>query len=162
MRRKGAYSTADLLAVTRRLYNILDIQLRVPGQQDGLLAVIGPHPAEQVVLVIGTSSSKSFIFMVGALVINARIIILVLLIVILRGNMLRRCYLIGIRPLIWLVDIKQLVSLVIMLAEIMYTETFLDYTCSLVSRQKLDRIVIDKGHLTITTSNYRLCITQLD
>jgi superfamily II DNA helicase RecQ len=83
MRRKGAYSAADLLAVARRLYNAPDIQLRVPGQRDGLLIVMGPHPAEQVVLVIRTSSGKSLIFMVGASVTDARTTILVLPMVIL-------------------------------------------------------------------------------
>jgi hypothetical protein len=48
-----------------------------------------------------------------------------------------------------------------MLVEVVYTEIFLDYACGLVSRQKLDRIVIDKGHLIITTSDYCLCIAQL-
>jgi hypothetical protein len=43
----------------------------------------------------------------------------------------------------------------------MYTKTFLDYTRGLVSRQKLDRIIIDKGYLTITTSDYYPCIAQL-
>jgi hypothetical protein len=81
--------------------------------------------------------------------------------VILRGNILRYYYLISIRPLIWLVDCKQLVLLVIILAETMCTETFLDYTRSLVTWQKLDRIVINKGHLTITTSNYYPYIAQL-
>ena len=100
MRKKGAYSVTDLLAVTRRLYNAPDMQLRVPGQRDGLLAVIGPYPAEQVILVIGTGSSKSLIFIVGASVVDARTMILVLLIVILQGDMLRRYHLIGIRPLI--------------------------------------------------------------
>jgi hypothetical protein len=72
--------------------------------------------------------------------------------------MLRRYHLISIRPLIWLVDYKQLALLVIMLAEAIYTKTFLDYARGLVSRQKLDQIVINKGHLTITTSDYRPCI----
>jgi superfamily II DNA helicase RecQ len=44
---------------------------------------MGPHLAEQVVLVIETGSSKSLIFIIGALVIDAQTIILVLLIVIL-------------------------------------------------------------------------------
>jgi hypothetical protein len=82
--------------------------------------------------------------------------------VILRDNILRYCYLISIRLLIWSVDIKQSASLVIILAEAMCTKTFLNYTRGLVSRQKLDRIVIDKGHLIITTSDYCLCIAQLD
>jgi hypothetical protein len=48
-----------------------------------------------------------------------------------------------------------------MSAEAVCTETFLDYARGLVSRQKLDRIMIDKGYLTITTSDYRPCIAQL-
>jgi hypothetical protein len=76
------------------------MQLQVPGQRDGFLTVIRPYPAEQVVLVIGTSSSKSFIFIIDALVADTRTIILVLPIVILRDNILRHYYLIGIRPLI--------------------------------------------------------------
>ena len=72
--------------------------------------------------------------------------------------MLRHCHLIGIWPLIWSVNIKQSALLVIVSAEAVCTETFLDYACGLVSRQKLDRIVIDEGHLTITTSDYCLCI----
>ena len=94
---------------------------------------MGPHPAEQVVLVIGTGSGKSLIFIVGVSVIDTRTTILVLPMVILRGNILRYYYLIGIRPLIWSVDYKQSVSLVIILIEAVYTETFLDYTRDLVS-----------------------------
>ena len=42
MRRRGAYSEADLLAIARRLYNTPDLRFRVPGQRRGVLAVIGP------------------------------------------------------------------------------------------------------------------------
>lgn len=161
MRRKGAYSAADLLDVARRLHNDPGMQLRVPGQRDGLLAVMGPQPAEQVILVIGTGSGKSLIFMVGASVADARTTILVLPMVVLRGELLRRCQLIGIRPLIWSAECKQSASLVVVSAEAVCTEAFLTYACVLVSRQKLDRIVIDEGHLTITTSDYRQCMAQL-
>ena len=150
-----------LFRSARRLYNAPDMQLRVPGQRDGLLAVMGPYPAEQVVLVIGTGSGKSLVFMVGASVTDARTTILVLPMVILRVDMLKRCHLVGIRPLIWSADIKQSASLVIVSAEAACTETFLDYARGLVSQQKLDRIVIDEGHLTITTSDYRPCMAQL-
>ena len=57
-RRLGAYSVADLVTITRTLYNEPNLQLRVPRQRDGLLAVMGPHPAEQVVLVLGTGSGN--------------------------------------------------------------------------------------------------------
>jgi hypothetical protein len=71
MRKKKAYSAANLLAVTYKLYNALDMQLQVLEQQNSLLAVIKPYLAKQVVLVIKTSSSKSLIFIVSTLVTNA-------------------------------------------------------------------------------------------
>ena len=100
MRRKGAYSEANLLAVARKLYNTPDLQFRVPGQRNRVLTVMGPQPAEQVVLVIGTGSGKTMVVILRAVITNAGIIILVLLIVALRGDMLRRFYEVGIRPLV--------------------------------------------------------------
>jgi hypothetical protein len=81
MRKRGAYFKANLLAVARKLYNALDLQFRVPSQRNSVLAVIGPWPAEQVVLVIGTGSRKTIVIMLGATIANASITILVLLIV---------------------------------------------------------------------------------
>ncbi|KAF8850095.1 hypothetical protein BDZ45DRAFT_752055 [Acephala macrosclerotiorum] len=125
MRKRGVYTKTDLLVVARKLYNAPDLQFRVPGQWNGVFAVMGPQPVEQVVLVIGTD--------------------FVLPMVALRGDILRRFYQVGIRPLVWSVDCKRSTSLVIVSVEV-----------------KLDRIVIDKSHLTITASDYRLCIVQLD
>ncbi|KAH7400504.1 telomere-associated putative RecQ-like protein usher [Cadophora sp. MPI-SDFR-AT-0126] len=42
----GAYSEADLLAVARKLYNKPDLQFRVPGQRNSVLAIMGPYSAE--------------------------------------------------------------------------------------------------------------------
>jgi hypothetical protein len=63
-----------------------------------------PQLAEQVVLVIGTSSGKTLVVMIGATIVDARTIILVLLIVTLQGDILRRFHEVSIRPLIWSVD----------------------------------------------------------
>ena len=46
-----------------------------------MLAIIGPQLAEQVVLVIGTSFGKTLVVMIGAVVVDARTTILVLLMV---------------------------------------------------------------------------------
>ncbi|KFY96400.1 hypothetical protein V500_02461 [Pseudogymnoascus sp. VKM F-4518 (FW-2643)] len=161
VRRRGAYSGADLEAVACRLYNTLQMKLRVPGQRDGLLAMMGPHPAEQVLLVMGTGSGKSLLFMVGASVADARTTILVLPMVALRGDMLDRCRRVGIQPLIWSIERRDSASLVIMSAEAVCTESFLEYAHLLVNRQQLDRIVIDECHLTITANDYRKCMSQL-
>jgi hypothetical protein len=42
LRRKGAYSEADLLAVAQRLYNDPSLQFRIPGQRSSVLAIMGP------------------------------------------------------------------------------------------------------------------------
>ena len=70
-----------------------------------------------MVLVIGTGSGKTLVVIISAAIIDARTTLLVLLIVALRGDMLRRFYEVGIRPLIWSVDCKRSASLVIVLAE---------------------------------------------
>ncbi|KFZ19431.1 hypothetical protein V501_00670 [Pseudogymnoascus sp. VKM F-4519 (FW-2642)] len=161
VRRRGAYSRADLEAVACRLYNTPQMKLRVPGQQDGLLAMMGPHLAEQVLLVMGTGSGKSLLFMVGASVADAQTTILVLPIVALCGDMLDRCRYVGIQPLIWSIKSRDSASLVIMSAEAVCTESFLEYAHLLVNRQQLDRIVIDECHLTITANDYCKCMSQL-
>ncbi|PVH72424.1 hypothetical protein DL98DRAFT_596007 [Cadophora sp. DSE1049] len=127
MRRKGAFSEVDLLAVARKLYNAPNLQFRVLCQRNGVLAIMGPQPAEQVVLAIGTGSGKTLVVIIGAAVANAGTIILVLPMVALQGDMLRRLHQVGIRPLIWSVGCKQSASLVIVSAEAACTQGFLEH-----------------------------------
>ena len=75
--------------------------------------------------------------------------------------MLRRFYQVGIRPLIWSMDCKRSALLVIVSAEAACTQGFLEYCHIQVSKQRLARIVVDEGHLTIIASDYRLCMAQL-
>jgi superfamily II DNA helicase RecQ len=126
-----------------------------------VLTIIGPQPAEQVVLVIGTGSGKTLPIMISAVVVDSRTTILVLPMVALRGNILRRFHEVGIRPLIWSVDCKQSALLVIVLAEAVCTQSFLEYCHIQVSKQELACIILDEGHLTITASDYQPCIAQL-
>src|ERR1700712_5681093 len=95
VRRRGAYAEADLLAVARKLYSAPGLQFRVPGQRRGVLAIMGPQPAKQVVLVIGTSLGKTLVVMIGAAIADAGTTILVLLMVALQGDMLRHFHEVG-------------------------------------------------------------------
>jgi Lhr-like helicase len=160
-RKRGAYSEADLLSVARKLYSSPGLQFRVPGQRRGILAVLGPRSAEQVVLVLGTGSGKTLVFLVGAAIADAGTTILVLPAVALRGDMIRRCHQVGIRPLIWTLDCRQSASLVIVSAEAACTQSFLEYAHRLVNSQELARIVVDEAHFTITANDYRECMSQL-
>lgn len=159
--RQGAYSEVDLLVAARKLVGNPSLQFRVPGQRKGVLAVLGPRPAEQVVLVSGTGSGKSLVFLAGTAVTDARTTLLILPTVALRGDMLRRCRQVGIRPLVWTVSSTQAAPLVIVSVEAACTESFLTYARMLARRQDLDRIVIDEAHLTITASDYRPLMLQL-
>lgn len=161
MRRKGAYSEADLLTVARKLHSAPNMKFRAPGQRNGVIAIMGSQLAEQVVLILGTGSGKSLVFQVGAMVADARTTILILPAVVLRSDMLRRCQQVGIQPLIWSVGCNQSSSLVVESAEAACTEGFLEYAHTLVRGQELDRIVVDESQLTITASNYRPCMSQL-
>ena len=100
LRRRGAYSEADLLAVARRLYHDLALQFRAPDQRNGVLAIMGPQSAEQVILVLGTGTSKTLVVIISAAVAGAGTTILILPTIALRGNMLGRFHKVGIRPLI--------------------------------------------------------------
>ena len=161
LRKRASYLEADFTAVARRLLGAPGMKLRVPGQRDGLLAIMGPHAAEQVVLVLGTGSGKSLTFMVGAAMADAQTTILILPMVALRRDMLRRCLEMGIRPLVWSVDCSDTARLVIVSAEAACSSSFLEYAQRLVGRQKLDRVVVDECHLTVTTGDYRPHMSQL-
>jgi hypothetical protein len=161
LRRRGAYSKADLLAVARNLYHNPALQFRVPGQRNGVLAIMGPQPAEQVILVLGTGASKTLVVIISTAIAGAGTTILILPTVALRGDILGRFYKVGIRPLIWSVGCKQSASLVIVSAEAACTQSFLEYCHQEVSKQRLARIIVDKGYLTITASDYRPYIGQL-
>jgi superfamily II DNA helicase RecQ len=88
MRKKGAYCEADLLTVARRLHNAPNMQFWVLGQRNGVIAIMGPQPAEQVVLILGTGSGKILVFQVGTAVADAWTTILVLPAVALQDDML--------------------------------------------------------------------------
>ena len=105
---------------------------------------MGPQPVEQVVLVLGTGSGKTLPVLIGTAVSDAGTTILILPMVALRADMLRRFHAVGIRYLIWSVDCKRTASLVIVSAEAACSQSFLEYAHVLVSKQKLDRIVLDE------------------
>jgi hypothetical protein len=161
LRSRPLEKESGLLAVARELHNDPDLQLRGPGQRDAMLAVMGPKAAEQVVVVLGTGSGKSLIVMVAAALEGAGTTIMVLPTVALRGNMLERVAKMGIRTILWSPGQTRSAPLVIVSAEAACTEGFDEYVVRLESRQRLDRIVIDECHLTITANDYRKSMKYL-
>jgi Orsellinic acid/F9775 biosynthesis cluster protein D/Helicase conserved C-terminal domain/DEAD/DEAH box helicase len=160
-RKRGVYSEADLLTIARKVYQTPDLQLRVPGQQAAVLAVLGPQRAEQVIVILATGSGKTLIIILGVMLADARTTILILPLVALRNDMLRRFDEAGIKPLIWTPVIMRSASLVIVSVEAACSEQFVGYAQRLVMQQQLDRIIIDECHLTVTASDYRSHMAEL-
>ena len=98
---------------------------------------------------------------VAASLAGAGTTVLILPTMALRGNMVGRLDEVRLRHHVWERESKRVAPVVIISAEAAYIDGFLDYAHRLVDRQQLDRIVIDKCHLTITASNYRRSIAIL-
>jgi len=120
-----------------------------------MLAMMGPGAAEQVVVVLATGSGKTLIVMVAAVLEGAGTTIVVLPTVALRGNMLSRLAGVGLKPVLWAPGETRSGSLVLVSAEAACKMSFLEYAQRLEARQKLDRIVVDECHLTITATYWR-------
>ena len=161
VRKRKGYSASELTTMARSLLRVHDLKLREPGQRRGLMAVLGAKAVEQVVVVLGTGSGKSLLFMLGVSAIEAETTILILPMVSLRRDMLRRCLEVGIRPVVWQAGLSEKAKLVIVSAEAACTQSFLEYAHYLNRRQQLDRVVIDECHLTVTASDYRPRMLEL-
>jgi hypothetical protein len=81
--------------------------------------------------------------------------ILVLLLVFLQRDLLRRVQELGIDHLVWLPSEQQDAPLVFVTIKAVYTKQFRTYAYKLAATQDLGRIMFDEAHLTITASDYR-------
>ncbi|RAL58160.1 hypothetical protein DID88_002364 [Monilinia fructigena] len=160
-RQRQGYSEEDLLQVAQRLFSSVPFQFRQPGQRRGVLTTFGTTFHEQVILILGTGSGKTLIPMLSASLADASTTIMIIPMVALRIDMIKRFNAVGIPSVVWSVECRETPPLVIVSAEAVCNDSFLEYAQGLVFRQKLDRIIMDECHLTITTSEYRSCMTQV-
>jgi superfamily II DNA helicase RecQ len=139
-------------AVAQKLHNNRTMRLREPGQSEAVLAVMGPGAAKQVIAVLATGSGKSLIFMVSAALEGAGTTIVIISKLALRGNVLARVAKTGIRTITWGPGEKRSALLVVMSPEAACKMSFLEYAHGLEMKRKLDCIVIDESHLTVTAT----------
>jgi superfamily II DNA helicase RecQ len=148
-----------LLGGLRKLYQNEEIQWKSAEQEQALTVIMSW--TEQVVAILPTGAGKTALVMVPCTLPDAGITVLVLPLVSLRGDLLRRIQELGIDHLEWLPGERREASLVLISVEAASTKDFLKYAQSLVTQQKLDRIVIDECHLTVTAAEYRPSIVEL-
>ncbi|KYK58877.1 hypothetical protein DCS_00004 [Drechmeria coniospora] len=76
----------DILAAARYIYRDPKLEFRTPGQRAAAMAMLAPDLPDQLIVVLGTGSGKSLLFIVGTLVQDAGVTIVVIPQVALRGN----------------------------------------------------------------------------
>ncbi|KAG6248565.1 hypothetical protein E4U49_008391 [Claviceps purpurea] len=161
LRARPTQNAGALQAVARQLYNDPTMKFRQPGQRDAMLAMLGPRATDQVVAVLATGSGKTLLYMVGAKLAGAGITIVVVPTVALRENLLFRLSETDIIAMVWKRDAQTEAPVVLVSAEEACSAAFLQYAHKLTISQKLDRIVVDECHLTITANSFRRCMSEL-
>ncbi|HEY0934969.1 MAG TPA: DEAD/DEAH box helicase, partial [Trebonia sp.] len=158
-RPRKRWSAAALLKGARKLYRDDALQWKSAAQEQAMTTVMSW--TEQVVVVMATGEGKSLLFMLPCVLPGAGVTILVLPLVSLRGDLLRRVRELGIDHLVWAPSEQRDAPLVFVTVEAACTEQFRAYAHRLAAAQDLGRIVFDEAHLTVTASDYRQAMVDL-
>lgn len=123
--------------------------------------------APEVLLVLATGSGKSLPFMLGSSLSGARTTVVVVPLVLLRLDLLRRCREFGLNPVVWssASDIAGGMdgapTLLFVSVEVAAKHPFRQYARRLYDTGNLDRFMIDECHLVQTSGHYRKHMAQL-
>ena len=158
-RPRKPWSADALLGGIQRLYGAEDVAWKSTEQERALSAVMSW--TEQVVAILPTGAGKSMLFMLPCTLPDAEITVLVVPLVSLRGDLIRRLRDLQIDHIEWQPGERRESGLVLVSVEAAATKDFMGWARTLVARQKLDRIVIDECHLTVTAAAYRQSIEDL-
>jgi superfamily II DNA helicase RecQ len=152
-RPRKKWSATALLKSARKLYRDDALQWKSAAQEQAMTTVMSW--TKQVVAIMATGEGKSLLFMLPCILPDARVTILVLPLVSLRGDLLRRVRELGIDHLVWAPGELRDAPLVFVTVVAVCTKQFRAYTHKLAATKDLGRIVFDEAHLTITASDYR-------
>ena len=158
-RPRKPWSTEALLGGLRELHHDESLEWKSAEQAQALTLVMSW--TEQVVVVLPTGAGKSAIFMLPCTLPDAGITILIVPLVALRCDLLRRLRELRVEHLEWLPGERREAGLVLVSVEAAATADFLTYARTLIDQQKLDRIVFDECHLTVTAASYRDSIVDV-
>jgi superfamily II DNA helicase RecQ len=152
-RPRKPWSTEALLGGLRKLYDDESLEWKSAEQAQALTLVMSW--TEQVVVVLPTGAGKSPIFMLPCTLPDAGITILIVPLVSLRCDLLRRLQGLRIDHLEWLPGERREAGLILVSVEAASTKDFLAFAQTLIDQQKLDRIVFEEWHLSVTAAMYR-------
>jgi superfamily II DNA helicase RecQ len=150
---KKKYSLKTLEGCLRKLYNDEAATWLSEGQRDAMQTVLS-DPA-QLVVVMATGAGKSLLYMLPTLLPGSLVTILIIPLLALKQDTLRRCDKMGLSYALWHPDIGTNVPLVIVSAEQTGHDNFRAYLNKLYAMQRLGRIMVDEVQLVLTAAEYR-------
>lgn len=158
-RKRRVWKGMELEAHARKLLNDSRMRWKSKAQATALEMVM--LWTEVVIAVLPTGGGKSLIFMLPCTLPDAKVTVLIVPMVALRMDMVRRLKVLGIQHAIWSATDACEAPLVMVSIEAAVTREFRSYAQRLIALQRLDRIVIDECHLTLTASSYRPAMVNL-
>lgn len=151
------WGSETVLAALKRLYQDPQAQFRSPIQQQMVEMVAARHA--EVVVILATGGGKSLAFMVPMLLPQATTTVVVVPLVALKQDLVRRCWDAGIEYSVWDAHGSSErftgTPLIFVSAEQAVRDPFHRFLGSLEANQQLDRVVFDECHLILTASKYR-------
>lgn len=153
------WSASELLAAMQSLLQQPTVTWRSPEQERAMVAIMSR--AEQVVAILPTGAGKSMLFLLPCTLPDARITVLIVPLVALRVDLIRRIRALNVSFLEWTSGEHREAPLVIVSIEAATSKAFFQYAQGLIAQQKLDRIVIDECHLSVTAVEYRSAMQHI-
>ena len=151
------WGSETVLIALKRLFCRPDAQFRSPIQQHMVEEVAAGHA--EVVVVLATAGGKSLSFLVPTCLPQAGTTVVVVPLVALKSDLVRRCWDADIQYSIWAShgDHERYTGtpLLFVSAEQAAKQPFRTFLSQLDANRQLDRIVFDECHLILTASEYR-------
>jgi superfamily II DNA helicase RecQ len=151
------WGSETVLVALRRLYRDPHAQFRSLPQQD-MVETVATGYAE-VVIILATGGGKSLSFMVSMFLPQAGTTVVILPLVALKQDMVRRCWDADIQFSVWSGhgDSQRFTGtpLLFVSAEQAVRQPFRQFLSQLDADRQLDRVVFDECHLILTASSYR-------
>ena len=141
-----------------KLYGV-GANFRSDEQRDAVHAIVnGDSP---LVAVFPTGAGKSLLIMLPALLDKGKCTVVVVPLVALAKDLVRRCRKGGIDASQWAGNIQRQSTIIVVTSNLSVTTEFAKFASALSLEGRLSRIIYDEIHFVITTSSYRTEMRQL-
>ncbi|KAI9803332.1 MAG: hypothetical protein M1826_004969 [Phylliscum demangeonii] len=116
----------------------------------------------ELVVVLPTGGGKSLLFLLPCLLPGAHVTVVILPLVALRQDLMRRCEEVGVGHVVWSPSLDASAApLALAAAEHTVQPAFRAFLIRLHQQRRLERIVMDEAHLVMTARDYRRCMATL-